>query len=255
MNDRYWQAAEDWSRAHVTACHCNGTGYVRPDVPPGHPLWGRAVPCACQLEARHVARMARMVKRSGMTEQVRRRWTFETFDPSTCAGGAAAQRAMEAIKAKCETYAQAPEGWLILTGAVGSGKTHLAYAIAGAGLDRGIPVYASTVPDLLARLRASYADDSYTGWVEDLKEVELLVLDDLGAGRETDWSADVLYQIVNARYVERMPMVVTTNLDLSAGCGIEARLLSRLLEGTRAKGGFARVLTLPAADYRPTKGG
>ena len=86
-----------------------------------------------------------------------------------------------------------------------------------------------------------------------LKEVELLVLDDLGAQRDTGWALDTLYQVINFRYVQHLPLVVTTNMDLNKA-GLDERLVSRLVDGAQAESGFSRRLMMPCADFRVTRG-
>jgi DNA replication protein DnaC len=86
--------------------------------------------------------------------------------------------------------------------------------------------------------------------MESLKDVGLLVLDDLGTERATEWAAQALFQIVNHRYSKRLPLVVTTNLSVEDARRMDARLVSRLLEGANQEGGWTRVLTMPCADFR-----
>jgi len=117
-------------------------------------------------------------------------------------------------------------------------------------MGRGRSVYAHTTPDLLDKLRQGYNDGSYDNWLESLKSVDLLVLDDLGTERATEWAAQALFQIVNHRYSKRLPLVVTTNLSVEDARRMDARLVSRLLEGANQEGGWTRVLTMPCADFR-----
>jgi DNA replication protein DnaC len=134
---------------------------------------------------------------------------------------------------------------------VGSGKSHLAYGIAIACLVASVPVYAATVATLLDTLRAGYDDGSYTELLGITQSVELLVLDDLGAEKATEWAAEKLYQIINERYASRLPMVVTTNHNpLTPGGNVDERIVSRLTEGARTGHGWSRIVTLPCGDYR-----
>ena len=106
---------------------------------------------------------------------------------------------------------------LWLMGPVGTGKTSLAMLVAKTALSAGHTVAIYSVPQLLARIRRTYDGDpgeqSYLEFFERLTTVELLHLDDLGSERRTDWVLEQLYAIVNRRYEEQLPIVVTMNDD------------------------------------------
>jgi len=262
--DARQQRAEEYSRQHITACCCNGMGYIHLNVQPGHPLFGVAIPCVCLRDARARERAEQLRSMCGLSERAMADMTFASFAPSTArdalgnALDAQAVRQLEAMRAYCLRYAAKPEGWLILVGPIGSGKTHLAAAIAVECMAHGMAVHMATMPDLLDMLRQGYAEDADARFEERfdwLRNVGLLILDDLGTEHATPWAAEKLYQIVNYRYERRLPMVVTSNVNphsLSAQA-VDARVLSRLLEGTEAEGGWSRVLTLPCGDYRRRK--
>lgn len=245
-----------YSVNHVTTCCCNGAGYLRLNVPVGHKLFGAATPCICQRDTIAKRQAERLRQLSGLSDTELARWTFSAFDPSASRPNGAAKadtaKAMRGILETCMEYAVKPSGWLVLQGGVGTGKTHLAYAIAGAVLGRGISVYARTTPDLLDQLRAGYKDDTYDQLMADMKDAPLLVLDDLGAETHPNsgWVDQALYQIVNHRYSKRLPMVVTTNLSVADAKSMDARLISRLLEGANQADGWTRVLTMPCGDFR-----
>ncbi len=100
-------------------------------------------------------------------------------------------------------YAEKPEGWLLLQGPYGAGKTHLAAAIANYRDSQGYPVMFVVVPDLLDHLRATFSPDSTTTYdqrFEELRSAPLLVLDDLGTQATTPWVREKLYQLFNHRY-------------------------------------------------------
>jgi DNA replication protein DnaC len=102
--------------------------------------------------------------------------------------------------------------WFV--GDVGTGKTTLAMLVSRAALDAGRSVAIYSLPRLLAVLREAIdSEDGLLRIVDDLSQVDLLHLDDLGAERATDWVLEQLYAIVNARYEEQRSLVITTNLD------------------------------------------
>lgn len=249
-----WRAAaERWSEEHIHVCCCNGVGFVRIDVPLGHILFGKAIPCACKRSAHARARGERLRRMSGLSDAELAGFTFEAFDPRLCRPQSEQVRqAMAEIKQQCVEYARDPRGWLVLIGDVGSGKTHLAAAIARYSIHHDRPAYMATMPRLLNMLRAGYNDAvTFDQRAQMLEEVELLVIDDLGAEKPTEWAVEQLYSIINARYHTRRPMVITSNMDLERADGaIDARVLSRLREGTLAQG-WSRIITLPCTDVRP----
>jgi DNA replication protein DnaC len=121
----------------------------------------------------------------------------------------------EIEEADREVRSQTP--WLIFAGPHGSGKTHLAAAIANEQRSMGQGVIMATVPDLLDHLRATFAPNSPISFdkrFNELKEARLLVLDDLGTEAATPWAKAKLYQLFDYRYVLRLPTVVTTAYNL-----------------------------------------
>ena len=100
-------------------------------------------------------------------------------------------------------YAQEPEGWLLLTGTYGCGKTHLAAAIANARLAMGEPPSLWSCPTcstICAPPLARRATLSYDDLFEQLRNTPLLILDDLGTQSSTPWAQEKLFQLLNHRY-------------------------------------------------------
>ena len=133
-------------------------------------------------------------------------------------------------------------------------KSHLACAVASACLRAGHAVYVSTVPDLLETLRRGYsqqANDSFERRYDAITCADLLVLDDLGTQSDTIWAAEKLYQIVDFRYRQRLPLMVTTNVNpFAPGERIEPRVHSRLMDGAHVTGSFLQEHLLTAGDYQ-----
>ncbi len=100
-------------------------------------------------------------------------------------------------------------------GSVGTGKTTLALLIAKAARDAGHTVAIYSVPLLFAEMRDTFGDDSqdsHLALFTRLSEVDLLVLDDLGAERQTDWVLEQLFSLVNERWQDQRSIVVTSNV-------------------------------------------
>ena len=163
------------------------------------------------------------------------RMTFENFDTTGGANASPAeQESLDRAMHTAQTFAAEPEGWLLFNGPRGSGKTHLAVAIAGEQLRHGSQVFFAFVPTLLDHLRATFSPDSPVGYdelFEQINSVPLLVLDDLGAESSTAWAEEKLYQIIVHRHEARLPTVITTVSTIDELEDTKSRIASRLVDG------------------------
>jgi DNA replication protein DnaC len=203
-------------------------------------MFGRPVMCECLLSEVDRRRADELLRLSAL-EAFRDR-TFENFDPRVAGVGEAYELARQ--------YARDPYGWLLLAGGYGSGKTHLAAAIANETVRSRSQVLFAVVPDLLDHLRATFGPGSpvqYDELFEGVRTSGLLVLDDLGTESATPWAQEKLFQIINYRYNYQMPTVVTTNRRLDA---LDERIQSRL--GDRA---LCTIVEIGARDYRQLEKG
>ncbi len=205
---------------------CGGIGFVRQDVPLSHPDFGRLQVCTCRRESMASAMQERLHRLSNLDAY--KDMTFETFRAQGRLDlGDQQVKSLEVALSHSRQYAGTLNGWLLLMGGYGAGKTHLAAAIANFVVSMGVPTLFLTVPDLLDWLRYSYGstDASYEERFDEIRNIRLLVLDDLGTQNATAWAQEKLYQIINHRYTNRLPTVITTNLKLSE---IEGRIRSRM---------------------------
>lgn len=203
-------------------------GFVTKSVPVDHPDFGRAFPCTCQQETLAARRSAQLRQMSNLETLADK--TFDTFLTSLPNLDDIQLAVLSKSHRHAWDYAQNPAGWLLLQGSVGSGKTHLAAAIANYRLALGDAVLFVTAPDLLDHLRSTYGPSSevkYDTLFERVRNAPLLVLDDLGAESATPWAQEKLYQLINHRYVARLCTVFTTNYDLDE---LDPRIRSRLVD-------------------------
>lgn len=162
----------------------------------------------------------------------------------------------EKIKEILRTF---PEQSILLSGTTGSGKTHLAIATLRGLVQRdAIPKAAgyfsedavfTTVPDLLLAIRSSFSrNDDEAELVGKYTNPAVLVLDDLGADKATEWAITTLYLIIDKRNKELQPTIITTNLTMQE---IEnqygARIASRLSD--------MRIINIAMPDYRKRRRG
>jgi len=222
---------------------CHGLGYVRRDLPIGHPEFGRAIICSCrQAEVQQQVR-ERLFHLSHLDELAELR--FENFNPRGHVGLFPRQAdSLEYAFNQASLYARKLEGWLVLQGSYGCGKTHLAAAIGNFAVGVGVPTIFITVPDLLDTLRFAYNDpeETFEQRFDQIRQAPLLILDDFGTQNATPWATEKIFQLINYRYINRLPLVVTTNLSAQ---DIDDRIQSRLNHPD-----LVTVVKITASDYR-----
>lgn len=206
---------------------CQGLGVVRYEVPVDDPRFGKLFRCPNNTVERDTDRQQKLRQLSNLGA-----YDHKTFDNFTVdlklppLESASLDMAFKAARA----FAEKPDGWLLLEGSYGCGKTHLAAAVGNERLKQGDLVLFITVPDLLDHLRSAYGPSSETGYDETFDRVRnapLLILDDLGVENPSSWAQEKLFQLFNHRYIEHLPTVITTNADLDS---LDDRIRSRLLD-------------------------
>ena len=216
---------------------CKGAGFLRMDVPPGHPDSGKLVPCSCRTQAITQERLSRLQRLSNLGPLLR--LTFDNLIKEGRSGESSSRERFRLAYSLCREYAAAPSGWLVLLGPSGCGKTHLAAAIANERIRAGESVLFVVVPDLLDHLRSSFSPSSETPYdelFENVKASPLLILDDLGTQSATPWAQEKLFQIFNHRFNAQLPTVITCNRPLEE---VEERLRTRM-----ADPGLSKVCTV-----------
>jgi DNA replication protein DnaC len=192
---------------------CGGLGLTKPDIcDPSDPRFGKFVPCpACGGAVRELRELRVME----LLREPIRRYTALVGDLLTCTfENFHTQRDSRLVNVRNAVirFVQEEVSWVYVYGPPGNGKTHLAAAAANTLVARGRAVLFATAPELLAMIR----DGFNAGQAEDLiglcQRVPWLVVDDLGAERLTDWAAEVLFRVFNARYTARAHTLVVSNV-------------------------------------------
>jgi DNA replication protein DnaC len=226
------------------ACqYCHGQGYFTYDVPVGHAEFGRMHVCKCRKAEVEAQTRERLYSMSNLDQL--QNLTFESFSSRGRIGiGPFQSDSIERAFNHARQFAHNQQGWLIMQGGYGCGKTHLAAAIANESAALGVPALFITVPDVLDQLRFAYQDpdSTFEKRFEEIRRAPLLILDDFGTQNATEWAEEKLFQILNFRYTNQLPLVVTTNLPLD---DIEPRLRSRLQDPE-----LVTRVTIIAPDYR-----
>jgi DNA replication protein DnaC len=216
-----------------TCAVCGGTGWktIERDGISG------VEPCACRFERR-----AQNLLDRAQVPPLYAEASFDNFElPRDNREPAYGELAtvMTAVRQYTREFPFAKKQGLLLIGDAGTGKTHLAVAALKALLARGFEGLFFDFNNLLDRIRASY--DSASGQTDReayrfALDTEVLLLDDLGAHRVTDWVQDVVTSIITSRCNNRRPLIATTNLsDPAAGDSI-----------------VQRSAALPGVEYRKT---
>ena len=170
-----------------------------------------------------IARVKKITGESGMSSRFLKR-RFDTFKVT-----ADNERAFNACKRYADKFNECmlptspnyiEKNGLVLMGSVGTGKTHLASAIANQLLETGTAVICMTMIDLLSRIRQTYDKrnpDIYTesSILDTYVNVPLLIIDDMGKEQATEWASQTIFSIINARYEKELPVIITTNYPLN----------------------------------------
>jgi len=222
---------------------CGGIGYLRRDLPIDHPDFGKMVPCSCRSKEITQSARARLFRMSSLDALKDLR--FENFEKRGRVGlGQHQADSLENAYNQAVNFAEQRKGWLLLVGRYGCGKTHLAAAIANQAIEAGIATLFLTVPDLLDWLRYAYSgtEMSFEERFEEIRESPMLILDDFGTQNATAWAQEKIFQIMNHRYINQLPTVVTSNVAIN---DFEGRIRSRLQDPD-----LVTVVKILATDYR-----
>jgi DNA replication protein DnaC len=253
--------------ASDTVCaRCGGTGFIIVE----HANISGAEPCDCRAQGR----AARLEDRS----QIPALYRHASFDNFVVPGieNPVARRELTTVLLAVKKFAsdfpheKGPQG-LLLIGEVGCGKTHLAVAALRQIIDKGFEGLFYNYQNLLNSIKAGYDPSSNSSNREAYRsalDAEVLLLDDLGAHRATDWVEDTVNSIITYRCDNRKPLLATTNMpDADAGSvvvqksGLDKPEYRRTLAeqvGARARSRLFEMCTVVrmplVEDYRVRKG-
>lgn len=198
----------------------------------------RIVPCLCQcrkekqeqekrrLEEAERAIRIRQLRANGIQEKHLRDWTFAVAQDNKFV--CMAKNYVERWK----TIREQNLG-LLLWGDVRTGKSFLAACIANALIEGGTPVLMTNFSKILNQMGAMYSEERYR-YIASFSNYALLIIDDLGIERNTEYALEQVYAVIDERYKSGLPVIITTNLTISELKNptdvAHARIFSRVLE-------------------------
>ena len=192
--------------------------------------------CRCQQEAMaekkrqdelvERQRKIRQLKATGIQEKHLLEWNF---------GVAEDNKDIQMAKRYVEQWkkVKAENLGLLLWGDVGTGKSFVAACIANALLEQGIPVLMTNFSKILNQMGAMYSEERFR-YIASFSNYSLLILDDLGIERSTEYALEQVYAVIDERYKSGLPVIITTNLKIAEIRNPQdvayARIYSRILE-------------------------
>ena len=160
-----------------------------------------------ELDRREKINAIRRAKNSCIHDKALINCTFENDDGSL--------PILDSARKYVETWPKRKENnnGLLLWGDVGTGKSFYAACIANALIEEGVSVMMTNFAKILNRLSGLYSEDK-NAFIADLMKYSLLILDDFGAERNTDYAMEQVFYVIDERYKTNLPLIVTTNISL-----------------------------------------
>lgn len=212
-------SGKDYTGADGMLCcgECRKPKQMRLDVPL---VGARVVPILCDcgiarrdaeealMEAQRRQQRINELRMAGILSRDHLGMTFDADDGSDPKMATIARNYVE----NWREIKQQPSPGLLLTGGVGGGKTFWAACIANALIDRGYSALVTNVPTLIQSMAEDF-ERNKRRILDNIAGVDLLVLDDIGFERSTSYGHEKLFEIIDARYLSKRPLIVTTNLS------------------------------------------
>lgn len=217
-------------------CVCGGRLWIGGDFPPGHPDFGKVVMCACERARQEKNTRQLRWNDSGILNYVKEgtliSQSFSSYSDE--ANPDCVQGKRYAISWSQDNPDAKP--WLVLQGKTGIGKTHLAIAATAAAIGAGQQAVFVTATEFASRARREAKDGTLDTYLTFLKNAECLILDDLGREYKTDFSIDIVFEVLDFRYFNWKRTLTTTNHTMEELATIFGEpMRSRLMDTNRSR--------------------
>lgn len=185
-----------------------------------------ATPCKCKS----LREVERVLKNSGISEEFRRR-QFDNFDYSKNKEILNAYVMAKSYANKFDEVSSTGSHSIIFMGKSGSGKTHLSLAIANHLMSHGVGVLYMSYRECITSIKQSIMDsENYNRAMSRYKNAKVLLIDDLFKGSITPSDINIMFEIVNYRYLNKKPMIISTEKYVNDLLSIDEALGSRIIE-------------------------
>ena len=209
---------KDWDKSNYKCNKCRDLTFIIND--------GVATPCECRI----VKEAKDILRKSGISEEFRNK-NFENF--KTINDSQAINAYNKAIKYSNNFHIikNNTQNSIMFMGQSGSGKTHLSLSIANVLMDNGVGVVYMGYRDVITQIKQNIMDEVYYNKIMNrYKNAKVLLIDDLFKGSISKSDINIMFELINHRYFNKLPVIVSTELSIENLVNIDEALGSRLIE-------------------------
>lgn len=210
--------ANDYYASKYRCNKCRDMTYIISD--------GTAYPCEC----RDVILAEEILKKSGISEEFRKK-TFDNFNYASDLQLMNAYKNAKAYVSDFDIIKSNRNNSIIFTGQVGSGKTHLSLAIGNSLMNNGVGVMYMGYRDVITNIKQNIMDQVYYNRIMNkYKNCRVLLIDDLFKGNITGSDINIIFEIINHRYFNNLPIIVSSEKSINELLNIDEAIGSRIIE-------------------------
>jgi DNA replication protein DnaC len=216
---------EQWRQSYYKCDKCRDTGWLLIHQKKAAPL---AVSCHC----RELQKLKAQWSSAGLNSEDNS-YTFNNF----VVWNEAAKKAKNTAAAYYKDFTEIASGRnnsILFSGQVGSGKTHLSVALALNFMKKNVRVVYMPYRDVITKVKQSMLDDEYyRKTISKFQTCEVLLIDDLFKGKISESDINIIFEIINYRYLNRLPLIVSTEFTVDHLLSIDEAIGSRIYEMCR----------------------